>query len=514
MGKPESGMSLTKIKQLIFLQVIFALFLAGISCNKQTSDNEEDIVVTSSIVAVKQFYLQANDSVMRNLDSVFFSIDLNTGVIFNADSLPKGTQVNRLIPSITFANTMTKADITYTKDNDLDTTINYLENPEDSIDFTHPVRLDVKAADGVSEFSYLIKVNVHNQTPDSLVWDRLSSSTLPAMFSGPVAQKTIKRTSGIYSLIEEYNGEYTLSYSTDINEGIWQKNNIIFGFTPVVETFTSTEDCFWILSKEGMLYSSNDGENWTDTGEKWINILGAYGNNILGICEKEDYFYHTIYPYKEGFIETPMSSDFPVSGFSHMGIIESEWADSDYALIAGGVTLEGDLSSKVWAFDGNTWAIINDSDIPALETPMMARYIVFRDTPYLFTKRALDVWLLFGGVDENNNMNRIVYLSYDNGVTWQKASDLMQLPRPVPSLKSADVIVEGYDMSADLSDAWKQEENTKTPLFTRAAYTIDGYEITWICPYMYIFGGYIDNNSLSTNIWRGVISRLTFIPSI
>ena len=504
-------MTSSKFKQILFFQVLVSFIIIAVSCNSKTNDDESEIAVTPALVAVKNFYIKKNDSVMAKMDSVFFSIDLNSGVIFNADSLPKGTNVTRLIPSITFANTMTKADITFLKDNLQDTTVNYLKNPEDSIDFTHPVLLEVTAADGTSEFKYQIKVNVHQQDPDTLVWDKLSISELPARYTHPVAQKTTFSDPVTYSLIEEYNGEITLATSQNLNKGEWQKERISLGFQPKIESFTVTPDNFWLLDDQGNLYNSKDGIEWNVEAESWITIIGAFGNSILGIREVNQNYLYTQYPSTEVNIEQSVDKDFPLAGFSSLGVVKNEWADTDFALLMGGTTSEGELSSDVWAFDGENWAIINQNYLPKLNNPLLARYVVYRDTPYLFTKRALDVWLLFGGSDSDNKINREVYLSYDNGVHWSLAPEMLQLPESLPVLNMADIVVAGYNISADLSDAWTYQDYTPG---TRSSYVIDGFDITWICPYLYLFGGYNEDNLLSTTIWRGVLSRLTFVPLI
>ena len=86
----------------------------------------------------------------------------------------------------------------------------------------------------------------------------------------------------------------------------------------------------------------------------------------------------------------------------------------------------------------------------------------------------------------------------------------MQLPEDIPSLSGADIIVSFHDLTADISDAWKISDSTKS---TRG-YVIDGYDITWQCPYLYIIGGVLPDNALSSQIWRGVLARLTFTPLI
>ena len=72
--------------------------IAMTACNKDDNDINNTASMYVPAVAVTRFYLKADSKVMNNLDSVFFSIDLENGVIFNADSLPKGTKISTLIP--------------------------------------------------------------------------------------------------------------------------------------------------------------------------------------------------------------------------------------------------------------------------------------------------------------------------------------------------------------------------------------------------------------------------------
>lgn len=66
------------------------------SCNSDSTTEYE----LSSSALVRSFSLASNDSILANLDSVFFSIDLYTGQIYNADSLPFGTRIQALTPTI------------------------------------------------------------------------------------------------------------------------------------------------------------------------------------------------------------------------------------------------------------------------------------------------------------------------------------------------------------------------------------------------------------------------------
>ena len=121
------------------------------------------------------------------------------------------------------------------------------------------------------------------------------------------------------------------------------------------------------------------------------------------------------------------------------------------------------------------------------------------------------IWLLVGGRKTDGTPNRTVYMSYDNGVNWISAVDYMQLPEYITSLIQADPIVLEHGMNANLQDAWK-----KMPARQAAPWMIkhelNGYELSWQCPYIYLFGGRDGEGRLSTTVWRGVLNRLTFTP--
>ena len=79
---------------------MIALF-AMVSCNSSDTEEYEEYVLPSD-VAITSFTISANDDLLENLDSVYFTIDLENRRIFNADSLPKGTDVSRLVVTITY----------------------------------------------------------------------------------------------------------------------------------------------------------------------------------------------------------------------------------------------------------------------------------------------------------------------------------------------------------------------------------------------------------------------------
>ena len=493
-----------------------ALLLLGTAsaCNSDKDNEDEEIAVTSSTVAVKNFYLQANSSVLADLDSVFFSIDLTNGVIFNADSLPKGTDVTKLIPVITFVNSMSAAEIEMSGGDVRTGTVDYLENPSDSIDFSGDVTLKVTAADGVNKYSYRLKVNVHKELPDSMIWDRLAHSPLPSRLPEPVAQKSVTLDGTVYTLIEERDASLTLALSENISEGKWEREPLTLPFTPDIKSLTAPSDTFWMLAQNGDLYKSADARSWEPTGDRWLSITGPYMDCVLGIKECNGELAHCHYPHTISITDTKVSAEFPVSGSSALISRPNEWSPYPTAIVAGGTKADGQLSDHAWAFDGTRWTAIDNGGLPALKGAVLVEYLSFRKTSVPFEKKEYGILLLTGGIGADGTLNRTTYISYNNGVNWQAASEPLQLPDYFPQLCGADGIVLDSELSADLSAAWKKAAPRKISPWMKVSYEIDGDDITWDCPYIYFIGGTLPDGKLSSEIWRGVLARLSFKPLI
>ena len=504
--------SLLRLPNLLLPALL--LVLGAASCNKDSETDETDQpAVTISTVAVSNFNLKADSKVLANLDSVFFSIDLNNGVIFNADSLPKGTNISRLIPVITFQSAMSEAKLVVEGTEKTDT-INYLTNSTDSVDFTRPVTLKVTAADGVNKYSYRIKVNVHTQVPDSMMWDQLAVAKLPSMTEKPRAQRSVVFGDKALSLIEESNGNYTLSTAASLFDAQWQKKTVSLPFTPNVRSLNATPSALYILADNGDLYTSTNGENWTATGENWVTIIGPFLDSVLGVKSDAEGLAHCHYPASASISDPELDPEFPLEGRSDLRSEESKWSAIPTALFVGGNKPNGELSTATWAFDGRTWAVINEASIPAISGATLVEYVDFRSTGHVFQEKQYDVWILLGGKLADGSCNRNIYYSPDNGVTWIIGSSLLQLPEYFPNLWNADGIVMESPLNANISDAWTKTASKSSGRWLKPSYTIDGYDVTWNCPFLYIIGGMTGDDTLSDTIWRGVLARLTFTPIV
>ena len=460
-------------------------------------------------MAVTKFVINDNPSIAKGLDSVFFTIDLDNRLIFNADSLPKGTDVTSLIVSITYPRTVSSA-IVRMDGTKRQGEFDYLRNPSDTIDFTGRVTLTLYSADAESSFTYLLKVNVHNENPDSICWSRMENAALPSRMPAPLNQKTVTYKDKVVSMIQEADGTYTLSQSTDPGAGEWSKASFSPGFTPDIRSFSAADDALYILDADGHLLKSDDALSWTDTGAVWKSVLGGYGEKLLGIRDSGAGLLHTAYPLGE-MTEQEVASGFPVQDATNLCTFSSKWAVSPTAILAGGIDADGNMLSATWAFDGKAWTSISEYSIPPLAGASIAPYYIYRQKSNVLATTEHSIWMITGGRAADGTFNKDTYISYDGGVNWRKGSSLVSLPDFMPGMRNADLVVFDTPMSGDFRPkAWTRALDRKAP--ARLPYITDGYLVEWNCPYLYFFGGRIAGGTMSDRIWRGVLNRLKYMP--
>lgn len=495
-----------------FLLIAIATTLITSACNSNSSD---DPYAISSDVTVLGFSLKKDISILSGIDSVFFSIDLQKGLIFNADSLPKGTDITRLIPIISYPSTVMSATITMSDGSYKTGSIDYKNNPSDSIDFSGKVILTLIAQDGFSTKDYQIKVNVHNMEPDSLTWDKIAVSQLPSRMAEPRNQRTIMFGDEIISLIQEADATFTISKTYDPNKNNWTKEEIEFPFTPNIRSLSATENALYIIDSEGVLYTSNDAINWESTNKRWKTIIGGYADILLGLRVEGESILHTHYPLLSEASETPIDKDFPINGFSNFNTFTNKWSIAPIGILCGGETQNGSLTAQTWGYDGNTWAKLSNHTPPAVKGGTLIPYFVHKQTSMQWITNEYSIWFFTGGIKADGTFNKELYISYDNGVNWFIGSSLLQMPDYIPGMQNMDNIIFATELSSNIEPkGWSNMPIKQLPSWYKIKYATDGYNITWDCPYIYLIGGQDANNKLYNTIWKGVINRLSFVPLI
>lgn len=494
--------NLTPYLNCLLLAAAFAVGIIASSCNAKDKDDEEqvDTYYTTESVAITNFSLAPDLRVMKNLDSVYFSIDLEHGVVFNADSLPKGTDITKLIPKISYPSSVTSAVIEMKGGTHREGTVNYYSNANDTIDFTGDVTLTLGASDKAITKTYRLMVNVHKEDPDTIYWDRMSTGTLPSRLPSPKAQKSVAYGGSPLSLIEESDGSYTVARTADIFGGTWDKTEVNLDFRPDLETLSAVGSCLYLVG-DGVLMSSPDGGlSWQKAASGWTGVIGRYGDMLLGMAGSR----MTTWP--EGQLPAmELPQGFPVSGFTAPVEFSNRWTTDPTIVIFGGVTASGEVSQASWAFDGSKWADISDRALPPLEGISAVEYYSYLKSASNGLLREFDACLVFGGRDADGNVNNTVYVSYDHGINWQRAQGYMQLPAAVEAGYMVDALAFGTSLESSLSDRWSSSRR-------RIPFEIDGDTVRWNCPYIFLFGGFDGSMTLNPKIRSGVLQRLTFVP--
>lgn len=466
------------------LSAITALAAITTACN--TTGNDLD-VETSKSTQVTAFYIKSNPKVMDNLDSVFFSIDLVKGEIFNADSMPCGTNVSRLVPSITTAGASV-AELHVPRPGQTDTIHNYLKNPGDSIDFSNgPVKLRIVSPSGETERTYTIRVNVHRVKADSLEWTR--AGTLPGAVSTTARQRTVA-FAGQYWTLCDNGGDITLSHSTVPGQTV-ETAAFKPGFTPDINSLTAAGDKVYMLDTDGRLHWTADlaAAQWETTEHTWHSIAAAYMDGVVGTRKVDGQWYLVNYPCG---IATEMPDGFPVDGMSQSIEYSFKMGMRPISLIVGGRTAEGRLTPACWGYDGIDWVRLSARELPkGIEGAVVLPYYTTRTKADWLTSRYATI-VLMGGRLGDGTLNTDVYQSPDYGYSWSKAAVSMQLPKDV----SLGYGAQGFVVPRTLTVG----QRIIKPV------------TEWECPYIFVFGGNDANGSLMNQLWQAVITRFTFKP--
>ena len=307
----------------LYLLTTIAVLLSSLasftSCNKD-KDNDDSYSYSSSTqtTLVTGFALQADAKVLSNLDSVHFTVDFDRGLIYNADSLPKGTDISALKVTVDFLNTVSSAVFKITDaTKQADTTINYTTSMTKSLDFTGKTLLTVTSSDKSQVKDYEVKVLVHKVNPDSLVIPQSWRRDLPGYQSGLKGYKAVKM--GDQYCIMAYDGTTCeLMIADSPNQGTWSSQLVDLPFVPQVESLVATTGSFYMLDDDGVLYASENGIEWTSCGVVWHSLLGAYEDRVLGVLGDDDGYYHDEYPRPADFTATEVEEGFPIAHASDM----------------------------------------------------------------------------------------------------------------------------------------------------------------------------------------------------
>ena len=385
-------------------------------------------------------------------NSLPFSIDQAAGKVYNADSLPFATKVDKVVVNMGLTG--------YASILNDSTGLFEAFLSTDSIDFTTPRTFRITSLDLQYYKDYTISVNVHQVEPELMVWslDSLEDAILP---------KRVVEFGGEMCLFGVRNGEFLLASSPLVDEPSWSVVPLEGLYaTANLSTVQPFGNALYLVAEDG-IYVSEDAMKWSlryacdgavaivgaseSDGRMWV----ATADSLLSTADGVSYV-------NEG----ALPDGFPLYGVSIASYVMNHNKGITRYMLVGYTTEEMDGDAVVWSRlsteDGWTRYENEYSPFPC---PSLKGLTVLRYDDFLYA---------FGGAGmaqcEAVKAFESFYISRDNGITWKAPKGFYQR------------------MPADL-----QGRNVQF------AATVDSHNRIWIVC-----------EGEKTQLWRGMINRLGF----
>ena len=340
--------------------------------------------------------------------SYAFSINQATCEVYNADSLPFATKVDK----VTFSMDLQGYAKIYV--DSLDAFDAFLST--DSIDFTSPRTVRITSTDEEYYRDYTISVNVHQVNPDVMVWNSYAAldsiQPLRSLEHG-----------GSMCLFAEKGGQFVLATTELLGAPSWTQT-VITGLpdSASLATVQSFGDSLYVVAGDG-IYVSEDGAEWSLSygcdgalaivgvsdcdGKMWVATV----NELLVTTDGVSYASAGALPV-----------GFPVYGVSiasyglehNSSIVRYMLVGYDNEAMDGKATVWSRLSTE------NSWAKYENENKP-FQCPSLKGLTMLRYDDFLYA---------FGGAGtaqgEEVNAFSEFYISRDNGITWKAPDDFYQ----------------------------------------------------------------------------------------
>lgn len=401
-----------------------------------------------------------------------FTIDQLNRLIYNRDSLPVGSDT--IIDSILIK----KLDVTgwVTSGSPTDTVVN-INNPVDltpAMNNDGGMKFKVYAGDGATNRDYTLKVNVHLQDPDSLVWTNMQNTG--SVFTNAInagEQKAVVLGDDLWIYTSN-----TTAYRTSTAPNNYRWSQISVSNLPSDAKLTSAmeyNNVLYMVTESKKVFSSTDGAAWTEAGALGSNVIAlinGFTDRLSGIVEIDGKQYFNIS--KDGqnweaardgdgnILLDEVPQGFPTENIS---TTLSSTGNGVEKVVLAGMPAANDEETIPWfSLDGKGWAslqnTIYDTDCPQMDNPAIMYYG--------------GLFYCFGGEMD------AIYSSI-TGIAWNKTEKKFLLPAEFKGKGAYSIIVQ------------PTKDTTVVPEEKR--------DFIWV-----VFGG----NGTANEVWRGRLNRLGF----
>ena len=387
-----------------------------VSCNNDNNyeyNTSNECIITSMTIGTLKREMHTKNS--KGEDSTFYvsvtgalypmSIDQKDQKIYNLDSLPLGTNVNKAVfASMNTIGTFSIRSLVSGND-----TIFKLS---DSTDFSVPRIITVHATDGVSKRNYQVTLNVHKENGDSMVWKQLATST-PA-FASLNNTRSWAVEEQLYIFGEENGASKVLSTNA---------NGYLEGNTPqwyVEATSTSIkpqsvvrfQNQFYAVNATSNIFVSTDGIEWTALSTDFTASTLVVGSTKYIIALKDGQFYSST----DGIQWNPNTADetefLPTDGATGTCVPSRIDKTFETLVVVGSQNGKNVVWKREIDLTGNEeypWIFLPETENSRFNIPNYKN----------ITLTTYDGVTMLAGLNADGNVAPLL-LSRDNGRTWKE----------------------------------------------------------------------------------------------
>ena len=420
-------------------------------------DGSTTTTTASSVAKLSAFSFAKNDS-MPGLAKAVFTIDerIDTGLVWNKDSILFGTSLDSVVPRFTFAATPSAAYLTFPD------TVRTLTG-YDTLDFRkQPIYLTIRSADRSTTKVYEIQATVHKVDPYLYTWTQLTTGIYPKDDS---EQRVVQMGSNFVMVVS--NGFALHVYRSADGED-WGDAGAPTGLPAGTKVRQIISDGTTLYYGQGnKIYTSTDGVAWTATDVQYpiVTMLVYWNKLVWALAEHNGY---ELVTFENGILELSglqPSYLFPVSDFAVVTFKSASLRER--AMIIGGFSEGGASLNTRWNLEYSPHIAENGGyrmEEFSIDRPE------FKNLTGISVIRYNGQLLMFGGVDEKMSyLGRDILVSKNEGLTWEKAdSTKNQLPEAYQARQKQTAIVRdnniylfgGQDATTTYSDVYKGRLNS------------------------------------------------------
>lgn len=408
-----------------FFYILIAMMMVFMTACNQSSTTSS----TSSVAQLSAFSFAKNDS-MPGLAQAVFTVEerLDTGLVWNKDSMLYGTRLDSVVPRFVFAATPGAAYLT------MPDTVCSLTG-YDTLNFSKgPIYLTIQSSDRTTTKVYEIRPTVHQVDPDLYSWEQLTTGIYPEDDS---EQRVVEL--GSYFVMIASNG-FELAAFRSADGATWANLSDPTGLpagTKVRQIISDGTTMYY--AQDSTIYTSTDAITWTGTktNQHVITMLLYWNEKIWVLIE--DAQGYDLATWENGNIVLSglrPQGNFPISDFAAVSFRSASLRER--AMIIGGFAENG-------ASLNTRWNLEYSSHIPG--NYRLEEFSI--DRPKFKSLTGISVvsynhqLLLFGGVDEKMTyLGRDIFISENEGLTWTAADTTKnQLPEVYQARQKQTAIV-------------------------------------------------------------------------